>query len=263
MTRTMMKRTGYDLTDLLFCLVLAGLFFSVVTPAFAQMTGQDFADRRQAFYVTGDGAIGLVLDRSGPQTVLRINNSSQSVILRSKPAARGDQLLQNEHGHVVLRLTSFGPATYYPNGDLRGIPVLRTARHESQPRQTRAMAQLAKPAGSADVKTEAKRRAANASIALGGSVVFDASWAPLPKTGTETLSEAISNAATALDNLAMEPDVGEVLAERLNRVRFEEKAEPGLRREGGTLYVDYADAPGHAGRPTSASIMSFLRQIND
>ncbi|MGF1454995.1 MAG: DUF4908 domain-containing protein [Alphaproteobacteria bacterium] len=260
MTRTTATRTRYGLTDLLSGLVLGCLaLLTLNAPAAAQMTGDANADRRRSYYVTGDGAIGLVLDRTGPRTVLRFENSDRAVVLRSQPAGRGDLLMRNERGDVVLRLTSFGPATYFPNGDLRGVPVSRTSRYQQHPDRRGA------PASQKDVaalEVDAKRHAAQASIALGGSVIFDGDWTALPKTGTETLAEAIANVGNALDNLAKEPDLSDTLADRLNRVRFEEKTLPGLRRDGGTLYVDIADAPGLDGRPSSASIMSFLRDTH-
>ncbi len=241
-----------------FLLVMGLILIQSVSSASAQLLGRDASDRRIVFYKSGDGSFGFVIDRTGPQTVMRFRGSRENIVLRSAPAARGDMLLRNERGDVVLRLTSFGPATYYPQGDLRGIPVLRTRGQE-----TGANRDAKRAPKIAELRTEAARLAAGVSEALGGSVVFDADWVAMPETGTATLAEAVSNAANALDNLSKEPEERAALGTGLNRVRFEQGGAPGLRREGGTLYVDYTDASGLDGRPSSTSIMSFLREFND
>ncbi len=83
-------------------------------------------EQRLSFYVSGDGKVGFVLDRTGQLPLMRMNGSSEVIVLHPYPATRGDIVMHNKAGDIVLRMTSYGPATYFPDGDKRGIPLLRS-----------------------------------------------------------------------------------------------------------------------------------------
>ncbi len=246
-----------------FLVFLFAIAFPVV--AHAQDRAQERVQVRNApqnammAYRSGDGSIGFTVEQAGGRVVMRFaGNQGREIILRSRPATRGDLVMQDERGSVVLRVTSFGPATYFPEGNLRGIPMLQ-APNKGLGETKKVMQQVAGNEAIEDVRLEAASLAAKVSQSLGASILFDLDMPPMPRTGTRTIGEAVRNVANALENLAKEPKSRDDLSDTLNRVRFTKEEQPGLHREGRILYVNIADAFGHEGRPASTSIMSFLR----
>lgn len=79
-----------------------------------------------------EGGSAIVLDRSEQGLVLlQHENKSEVWALSSSFGPRGDEFLRNDLGHVVLRITALGGATFYSESDPNGKPASLSGRGET------------------------------------------------------------------------------------------------------------------------------------
>lgn len=215
------------------------------------------ANRLVSHYVTSDGSMGFVLDRSGARPMMQFTGSADVILLNPAPAARGDMIMRNPQGAVVLRVTSYGPATFYPEGNSKGIPLIRTPEGVQV-----AAGRHALDAGT--MRSQARLVGEHVSMAVGKPVAFQADWEAVEADERSALglSRSVQSVAEALRDLADKPKERKALAARLDTVTFMPGDGAGLRRQGRTLYVEYDRTKGEAGAPKPASIISFMRQAS-
>ena len=94
--------------------------------SFCALAGSAFAQDKpqEARYIYGGGEIAFVFP-SGQAGVLRHGPDGHEVAVSKQLGARGDVLYKGANGHVFVRQSVSGAATYYPHAGSKGLPVSR------------------------------------------------------------------------------------------------------------------------------------------
>ncbi len=255
-----MVKPGFFHSAIAVVVLTAAFWTAPVTPAAAQLVNQESMDRSRTYYYSNDQRIRLEIDRTGSQTVVRVDQvirnarptdrMVRTMTVQSLPAARGDMLLRNEDGDVVLRMTSFGPATYYPEGNYLGIPVIETSEHKT--------VETATTDETVDVKETMGRYSSTITQTYNQLIYFDVDWSNHAPSADPVLHSAFQTATKALTELAVEDDIRQRVAKGLSRVKFIAGENADLRWQNETLFVYYQDNAG-GGFPQAADIMGFIR----
>ena len=87
----------------------------------AATPGEPSGDPPVARYVVQNTT--LTLDLSGPQPLLRYNNSTEIYALRRQPGPRGDVIYTNDAGEMMLKATGLGGLTAFTPDQPQGIPA--------------------------------------------------------------------------------------------------------------------------------------------
>ena len=191
---------------------------------------------------------GFVLDRSGPRPMLRFDDSPEIWLLRSARGPRGDEILADELGAPMLRITRLGGVTVFtprhPEGSAAGLAggaaPLRLARVDAGALYQRLVMASARAS-----------RAAQRLIAF-QALDVDARSADL-------IADAAVVAAEAVGQLAATP-AGRQRLVRVARFDFTSAHAPDVRFEGGVIHIAVTPKAGPAGRPSSARILQAIVQ---
>ncbi len=208
-------------------------------------------DTRVGHYSSEAGEEGFVLDRRGELARVKFADSEEILLLEMVPGPNGNTILKDECGATVLRLTPFGGATVYEAQTTIGSAYGRT--EAARPLELAPRSRL-------EVQSEADQRLSMFNGAYGLELQYEADWGAGDQIslGNATLGDAIENAVTALERLAMDPIGLEILTERVRRLTFEVSGVKQIGLQGDNLVIFYVQDQGLEGRPSSASITCFL-----
>lgn len=195
-----------------------------------------------ALYETIDGGHVFVLDRTGEPPLLQFQSAFEVFALDRVPASRGDEILRTDTGVDLVRITTRGAVTLYPNDKPTGLPATRLGPADplpslvdSRPDIVEAFRQLSIRSGGLDVEAPV----ANASEPESNALVADA--ARLTAEGLRAAAEADSAADSALA-----------------RILFIFGARAGAYVEDGALVIQLDPERGYAGRPSSLLIAEAI-----
>jgi len=208
-------------------------------------------DTRVGHYSSEAGEEGFVLDRRGELARVKFADSEEILLLEMVPGPNGNTILKDECGATVLRLTPFGGATVYEQEAEKGMAFGRTVA--AQPLELG-------PRNRFEVQAEADMRISTFNGVYGLDLQYEADWGTGDQIsiGNATLGDAIENAVTALERLAIDPIGLEILSERVRRLTFEVSGVKQIGLQGDNLVIFYVQDQGLEGRPSSASITCFL-----
>jgi len=88
---------------------------------------------RLGHYSSGDGLTGFVFDRTGPKPKLRMDGTTQAVVLEPRPAPLDQTDLVEQGYGVRIRLGRYGEVTFFRGGRGDSVPVARDADAERLP----------------------------------------------------------------------------------------------------------------------------------
>lgn len=192
-----------------------------------------------------DGGAGFVLDRSlRNYALLKQDGEPEVWALRGTFGARGDEVLRNDVGEIMLRLTEFGGATFYDRGDTIGRAAAPVEGGEAIPRPTSSMGSLQ----------------ATVEFALEwfdrydpGNVRIEAQAGLPPGLVLDTFR----NTSTAMQG--MPAGWFSPAQRRVRRLRIQIGQRPMVILQGGSLGIAIVPGLSFAGRPSSAVIQNVFR----
>jgi len=207
-----------------------------------------------ARYVSADGARSFVLDLTGPDPLLKYDDSDEILVLSAVPTARNDTIFKGDDGAVVLRRTAAGGVTWFGHARAGGAPMALSRERPgplTAPHTTPAMLQVLADASTFRVYA-----------ASGADIRFDyaAFGPPLDAAARAAAADAMRVAARALEAFAADPAGAAALADRVRVVSFVQGEAPSAKLESGRLVILFDPARGPAGRPSSGAIAAHLNQ---
>lgn len=195
-----------------------------------------------ARYVSQDDD-SFVLDRSGPETLLRFDGDDEIWALKSSPAARGDVVYRNDLGQLMLRATRLGGVTVFTRSRPSGVAAaLEGPAPALEPRQVNSAPALL-------------QLLANASIRAGHAVHHLVSFEAPNAThrSAPLIADAAGLCAKAIERRAHAGHGALVVARtRLVRLIVGDRVEARLQH--GMLEITVDPDRGLAGRPSSRRI---------
>jgi Domain of unknown function (DUF4908) len=188
---------------------------------------------------------GLILDRSLRNfALLKQDGEAEVWALRGTFGARGDEILRNDVGETMLRLTEFGGATFFGRGDTIGQAAAPVAGGEPIPRPTSSMGSLQ----------------ATVEYALEwfdrydpGNVRIEAQAGLPPGLVLDTfrnVSHAMQRMPAGWFNRA---------ERKVRRLRIQAGQRPVVILQGGSLGIAITPGLSYAGRPSSAVVQNVFR----
>lgn len=220
-------------------------------PALAQtslrehLTARPGAAPSVARYVAGDDR-EFILDRTGPNALLKFEGDDEVWALRPSPGPRGDVIYRDDTGRPIVRATRLGGVTVFTSDRPGGLPAALAGQ-----------ASKIRPAAISAVQLlrHLARQSVRASRALGRRIDFDALDV---SPGEEVVyASAASVAADALAQAAQQPRARRAL-ERVRRVELTSGRRAGADVAGDTVRITVAPEQGLAGRPSSRRVLAEM-----
>jgi hypothetical protein len=195
-----------------------------------------------------DAGGGFVLDRSGPRPTLRFDDSPEIWMLRSARGPRGDEILADDLGGPMLRITRLGGVTVFtrrfPQGAAAALAgpaaPLRLIRVDAGALYQRLVL--------------ASARASRAAQRLIGFQALDVD----PDSAALIADAALVTTETVVQ-LAGSPG-GRQRLQHVARVDFARGRAADVRFESGVIHVAVTPELGPGGRPSSARILQAIVQ---
>lgn len=193
-------------------------------------------------YVSESGE-AFIFDGTGSRPLFRFERRSETWVLRTSPAPRGDVIYRNDAGAQILRVTPSGGVTLYTTRAPNGSPASLTGGSAALSLPEITPTQLI---------TYSIQQSGRMSAALGHLVAVNVE---LDRPGLEpVVAETISVVAEAILRMARSATVRGQVAQ-VRRIQIEESGRPGVSFSNGTLTVLIVGDQGLAGRPSSARII--------
>lgn len=187
-----------------------------------------------------DRRLACTLDPEAP--------AAEIMLLTITRGPRGDSIFKNAEGETLIRIASYGGATVFWPGEVRGFAASKSFG-ETGP--------LELPVQSFQTaERRAKQASALVSAATGAPIVFD--LIPDSSENAAVLADAVLRAAIGMRNVADDGTGAEILAGRISRVLFQAGSASGLSVDGKTLRVTYVPDQDIAGRPSARVVERFL-----
>jgi hypothetical protein len=212
----------------------------------------DVPKLRIGHYSSGDGLIGLVLDRTGTPPLAKIDGDPEVLVLQ--PGAgfedrRGVRWtpLRRDTDEVLLEVAQNGQVRYYAPGSTTAMPVHRDADGEPLSRTSSPNA--------AGLTARCAALTAEVANAVGTRVEISAT---APGEGDRAaFEEAAENAAKALERVG-DNNLGKRALRSLKALEVRMGESISVEVKGARAQVFIVPALGLAGRPSSARIQKVL-----
>ncbi len=188
-------------------------------------------------FATPDGAVRFTLDRSSGTPLMKIDGKTEVLALRSSPGPRGDEFLKTDTGRLVLRVTSIGGMTIYPDAMSGGAPVSLAGAGRPVALPAPPQAGLAARLGELSRDTSEK---------LGRSMYFET--AGLDVRASALAAEAAARAAEALVRRQA----------AVSKVVIVPGIAPSARLDGNVLRITVVPGLGYGGRPSADAVAAAL-----
>ncbi|WP_421790483.1 DUF4908 domain-containing protein [Hyphobacterium sp.] len=190
-----------------------------------------------------DGRAGFVLDRSGDVWLLQPLNGGEVLALAPQRAPGGDTSFQTDWGQEIIRVSSIGAVTYYPEDQPNGVIA-----EEWEP---------ARPIEIPDAGVDALRnRVTEAALELADLFgrPIQVEYGAAPRDGLGMMVETFDRLVEAME-LAL--DEGANL-QALNRVKVATADAPSMEFAADQFLVRINPLTGYAGRPSSIRMARAL-----
>lgn len=203
-------------------------------------------------YVSESGE-AFIFDGSSARPLFRFERRTETWVLRTSPAPRGDVIYRNDAGAQILRVTPAGGVTLYTTRAPNGSPasMIGPAAPLSLPQITPTQ-----------LIAYSIQQSGRMSAAVGHLVIVNIELEP-PQPGRPrvepVVAETISVVAEAILRMSRSATVRGQVA-RIRRIQIEESDRAAVTFANGTLTILIATDRGLAGRPSSARI---IRAVSD
>lgn len=188
-----------------------------------------------AHYSDAGTGRGFTLDRTGPQPLLKYDDSDEVYALSVSNAPRGDEFLKNDVGRIVLKVTELGNVILFMPGDKHGSPAGLDGQTEP----------LSLPTGSAGDAEQGRSSPAQAESAVAGVMItIEDELAQYDNWAQDALGNAMRGVRRA----------GVKISAPLAEIRLSFEKAPSARYADGVLDIGVAPHQGYAGRPSSEAV---------
>jgi hypothetical protein len=232
--------------------VVAAALLGASVPAIAAPMLQNimpFGDNRGAptppvaRYVGAEGQ-SFVLDRaSGPQPLMKYDDSPEVWVLAPSPAPRGDTIYRNDLGSPVLRSTRLGGLTLFTDREPEGSPVAMEGEADD----------LQPPPGIPPGALLQKMIQASARASRAAQHLITFSAPSVSPQSAPLFADAATIAAEALVRLARRAD-GRAFLAKLDKLIFLQGPKPDVTLAGPVMQIAVTPGKGYGGRPSSDKI---------
>lgn len=190
-----------------------------------------------------DGRRGFILDRTGEIWLLKPLDENEVLALASQRAPGGGTSFISDWGDEVIRVSSIGAVTYYPDDQPNGViaEAWEPARELSVP-----------GASVDDLRDRSARAAIELADAFGRPVQVE--YGAAPREGLGLMVEAIDLAVVGMRRALAE---GAIL-DGLQRMKVLPSDGPDIEIAGDLFMVKVDPLAGYAGRPSSTRIARTL-----
>lgn len=190
-----------------------------------------------------DGRRGFILDRTRDIWLLKPLDDDEVLALRPQRAPGGGTSFVTDWGDEIIRVSSIGAVTYYPDEQPNGViaEVWEPAR------------ELSVPDASVDDLREGTRQAALTLAERFGRPI-QVEYGAAPREGLGVMVEALGLAVTGMGRAL---DDGAVLDD-IERLKIAPGESAGLEIADDLFIVRVDPLAGHAGRPSSTRIARYL-----
>jgi Domain of unknown function (DUF4908) len=253
----MKERHLYKKLSVCVCATLTGFVLSGGTPVWAadpaaQVLRKAYETKTStqpvSRYDVGKKNEAFILDQRRQGVLLfRYVRSREVFVLRQVAGPRGDTMLKNDLGAVMVRMSRVGGPVLFPERASHGIPAWRSGPAAPLGPQT---VQLA------DLRPTLKTIANDLVMILDHDVTISIRGAN--EQSAWLFLDTALNARSALNRIARNPDrKGRTLPE-LNQIRLVAAEQQELRLEDAILEIHLVTQEGFAGRPSSLRLAGFL-----
>jgi hypothetical protein len=197
-----------------------------------------------ARYVGAEGQ-SFVLDRaSGPQPLLKFDDSPEVWVLAPSPAPRGDIIYRNDLGAPVLRSTRLGGLTLFSPKEPEGSPVAMAGEADD----------LQPPPGIPPGALLQRMIQASARASRAAQHLITFSAPNVSPQSAPLFADAVTIAAEALVRLSHRAD-GHAFLIKLDKLIFLQGAKPEAIMIGPVMQITVTPGKGYGGRPSSDKVV--------
>lgn len=199
------------------------------------------------FDVAKDSDAFILDQRLQGQMLFRFERSREVFVLSRVPGPRGDVMLKNDLGVVMVRMSRVGGPVLFSGRNARGVPAWRSGP--------------ASPLGPQTVQLEDLRPSlANIANDLVAVLEHDLviSISGVDERSAWLYLDAALNARSAIMRLIRSPDRKGRILPTLNEIKISNAQEPALILEDAVLEIHLVVDQGFAGRPSSLRLAGFL-----
>jgi hypothetical protein len=242
-----------------FTVFLAMLPLTMAEPAAAQggflerLFDGRLGSARDGAYVAGD-KVHFDLSRSGKIYLLHFEGDPEVFVLSADHTSLGARMLKYDSGETAIRVAGWGALTLYTDWQPNGLPAVRVS-------DTSPLAPA--PVSLQDVQFVAAQAADQLSQLYHLRIAFVVDWSVL-ETSAElraTASNAMENAALAIERTVQNRDARKTVAKRVALVTLATGRHPALRLQGKTLVVTFNPEQGYSGCASSRAIARNLSAL--
>ena len=210
---------------------------------------------RIGHYSSGNGLIGLVIDRMGTPVKVRFDGSDEILALTAEPAPYNSITLKRDDGVSVLRIYETGRILIFSN-KLSDGSADAYRDQEAEPL-------VVKKATKEQAETEAEslgrklRRAGAPALAIS----LDAPRLSADATEWSAMADAIAITGITLAEMLTSPIARDIIAAKLRRVVIRDADQADVKLADDTLIVEIDARAAITGRPSSARLRSAIGDL--
>ncbi len=222
-------------------------------PVMARLSAEKAGALEPGHYSAGEGREFTLSPYRG-KYLLRFADDGESFILTADPGSMGTKLLKYDTGAAALSVSVWGGVTLYVADAPAGLPATRQG--DAPP--------LTLPAVSAaSLKAAVEDEGSHFSYADNLGLRFALDPASFADADSRALAfDALSTTQAGIERfVAGAPAARAALARRVNLVKLERAARPGMSIAGRTLVVRYDPAGGYLGRASSHAVAHQLGKL--
>lgn len=233
----------------------AALMLGIAIPSSAQaglldrLLGERLGSVEEGSYVAGDD-IRFDIRRDGRTFLLHFPGNTEVFVLSPDRTSFGAKVLRYDSGETAIRVSGWGGLTLYTDAQPNGLPAARIG--DSPPIAP-------SPVSLQDVQFIAAQEAARLHRRH-LRIAFTVDWSVLETSADlrATASEAMGNAALAIERFVRDRDARKILSKRIDKVTLATGLQPSLRIEQKTLIVTFNPEHGYAGCGSSRWVLGTL-----
>ena len=221
-------------------------------PVTARLSAEKSGAIAPGRYSAGEGREFSLVPYRG-KFLLRFADAAESFVLTADPGSMGAKLLKYDTGAAALSVSVWGGVTLYLAEAPNGLPA--TLQGNAPP-----AAPL--PVSAAELRTALNDEAAHFSYADNLVLRFIADARTLADAEARAMAfDTLANVQMGLQRFVAAPNARRTLSRRVNTIRLERAAKPGLALTGRNLVVRFAPSQEFLGRVSSHAVAHQLGKL--
>ena len=210
---------------------------------------------RIGHYSSGNGLIGLVIDRVGTTIRVRFDGSEEILALIAEPAPYNSTTLKRDDGVSVLRIYETGRILIFSDK----LPDGSADAHRDQDAEPLVVKKATKE--QAETEAESLGRKLRRAGAPALAISLDAPRLSADAAEWSAMADAIAVTGITLAEMLTSPIAREVIAAKLRRVVIRDADRAEVKLADDTLIVEVEAKAAVTGRPSSARLRSAIGDL--